>query len=136
MSDEVVTKIIEYLRSYGWESTKEHDKEILVRFLGEKSDTEFHLIVDIESSWVILTIWPYLPLLPVGKETEALQLLCKKNFDMKLARLAMTDKGDVALCVDVPTDLLSESFFHLALDIISYYADIIYPEFVYFWQNN
>lgn len=123
------------MQSYGWDFSQQNDNELITRFIGENSDTEFHLIIGITQHWIALTIYPYLLPFPMEKQTDALQLLCKHNFQLKLARLGMTEKGETTLCVDLPIEELSESLFHLGLDIISYYADIMYPDFVSFWAK-
>lgn len=135
MNESVLKDVSQYLRAYGWESSQSDDNKILVRFLGERSDTEFHVIIGIDENWIAITIWPYLPPFPPEKRLEAFQSLCQRNFQIKLARFALTDAGETVLCVDLPTKGLTEHLFHLGLDVIYYYADVMYPDLVLLWSK-
>ena len=134
MNEDIKDQLALFLKSYGWEFSKE--KEFLIRFLGESSNTEFHLIIDSDPSWISLTIWPYLPPFPKEKLLDGFILLGTHNFQMKLARLGMTDDCVVTLCVDIPLQGFNEKTFHLALDVISYYADTMYSDFIMLWEKD
>jgi len=135
MNDTLITKFGTYLKSYGWEFSQHTQDELLVRFEGENSQTEFHLIIGSDENWVSMTIWPFLFPFPIEKKTDALELLCKRNFQLRLVRLGMTENGETTLCLDLPVEGLTENGFHVALDVITYYADILYPDFVTFWSK-
>lgn len=124
-----------FLGSYGWKYDQPNDHELIVRFTGTNTETEFQLIIGVSESWIGLTIWPYLFPFPPDKEIEALKEICRTNFDIKLARLAMKSTGEITLCVDLSINGLTESYFHFALDILSYYADILYPIFLKYWEK-
>jgi hypothetical protein len=136
----IQNQIKDYIKSYEWEFSQEQEfsqgHEFLIRFLGEISNTEFHLIINVENEWISFTIWPYLPAIPKEKQIESLTLLCSHNYGMKLARFGITDDGVVALCIDLPVDGLNERTFHLALNVISYYADNLYSDFIILWNEN
>ncbi|MDD2522399.1 MAG: YbjN domain-containing protein [Anaerolineaceae bacterium] len=135
MAEPITTKIGQFIQSYDWEFTQEANNEFTTRFVGETTNTSFNLIVNIDEKWISLTVWPYLPNIPEKKEVEALQLICKRNFQIRLARLAMTDQGDIALCLDFPVEVLTEQCFHDSLDVITYYADALFPDFLSFWSE-
>ena len=130
-----LTDVGYFIDSYGWKYTKQSDDELLIVFTGENSNTEFHLVLGISENWLAITIWPYLFPFPPEKELEALKEICKVNFDIKMARLAMKTSGEITLCIDLPLNNLTESGFHLALDLITYYADTLHPIFVKFWEK-
>jgi len=125
--------ICQYLQSYGWKYSPQNENELLVRFIGESSDTEFHLIIGVEQNWISMTIWPYLMPFPSDKKIDALQLLAYQNSRIKMARLGLTENGEAIMCLDIPSDDVTEEAFHWGLDVISYYADSLYPDFVSFW---
>ncbi len=130
-----ITDLERYLESYGWKFGKQNDNELLIRFVGENTNTEFHLIISLSDNWVALTVWPYLFQFPPERELDGVKEVCKTNFDLKLARLAMKSTGEITLCIDLPATGLTESMFHIALDVISYYADNLYPKFLIFWDK-
>jgi hypothetical protein len=130
-----VTDIGKFIDSYGWKYANDGENLIAVAFKGEISDTEFHLIIEAFENWLSLTIWPYLFPFPPEKKLEALEDVCKVNFDLHMARLAMKSSGEIALCLDLPMSSLTESSFHNALDVITYYADVLFPRFVKYWDK-
>jgi len=133
MSDINLELLGKYLESYGWKY-EIHEGEFIILFKGEQSDAEFHLIMSTSENWIGLTIWPFV-FLPIGKEDAAIKFICKKNFDLKMVRLGMTEKGEISLCADLSFIDLTEKQFHNALDVLSYYADVLYPELVAFWEK-
>jgi len=136
MSDTNLQIIKKYLDNYGWEYTQKSERELILRFLGEESNTEFNLIITLDQHWVGLTIWPYLLPFPKKIEYSAIKSLCKWNFQTKLVRLGISENGETSMCLDLPLENLNEGLFHLGLDLISYYADMLYPEFVTLWSEN
>ena len=133
MTETTVSSVCMFLDSYGWKYEVFEKTKILTRFLGEKSDTQFNLIISVSEHWIGLTVWPYLLAPPKEKLNELYKRVCQLNFDLKLARLSLADTGETALCVDIPTLALDEALFHLAMDTITYYADSLYLKLLDLW---
>ena len=130
-----MSELRKYLESYGWDYQQSGENTLITRFVGDNSDTQFNLVIDSGEHWVGLTVWPYLIAFPVDRKCELTEMVCRLNYDIKMARLAQTDSGGIALCVDLPTHSLNKDMFFLALDIISYYADSLYPSLVQCWTT-
>lgn len=135
MDDEHLSRVSGYLSSYGWEYEVDAPNRILTRFADASEDTEFNLIITLSESWIGLTVWPYI----FGLRAEQAGAIWRKagqlNYQIKMARFALTEQNDVALCLDLPIDGLSETLLHRALDTISYYADTYYPVLLEMWQS-
>lgn len=135
MIKQISDQIEEFIHSYGWELERQTNGELITRFVGETTDTNFNLIIAADEKWLSLTVWPYFPYIPAKKRVGVLDLIAKRNFQMRLARLVLTDAGDVAICLDLPAETLSEPVFHTCLDVITWYADALHPEFLAFWSE-
>lgn len=135
MVEKIISEVCHYLDAYGWEYSKRDDTTVVTQFIAEECDTRFNLLVSASEHWIGLTILPFLLKFPDSKHEKLLNQICKVNLDLKLARLAQTNSGEMVLCIDLPVQFLSEEFFHLALDIITYYADSLYPVFLQLWAD-
>lgn len=135
MTAQISDQIEQFIRSYGWKFESQTNGELITRFVGETTDTNFNLIIAADEKWLSLTVWPYFPYIPTEKRTEVLDLIAKCNFQVRLARLALTASGDIAICLDLPAEALTEPVFHTCLDVITWYADSLYPEFLAFWSE-
>ena len=130
--EDALSKVESYIESYGWTYQRLEDKMLLSQFYGENADTYFNLIFTAKEYWIELTVCPYF-LLPTDKEKSVYEALCRLNFQIRFARLSISERCGVALCVDIPMEKLDEDILHLSIDVITYYADQLYPQLLEFW---
>jgi len=130
-----IETIINYFQEYGWKTTLAENGSVVARFLAEKSNVEFNLLAQVSEHWVGLTVFPYLPPFTLERRSEFAQYICHSNLEIKFARLAQTDKDETVLCLDLPTSCLTEDLFRLALDVMVYYADTLYPDLVHLYTR-
>lgn len=136
MTEPTFNQVCMYFDSYGWKYEIAADGRLVAAFAGEQSGMQFNLVVAVSEHWVGLTIWPYLMAIKEQQRGIIAGKLAMLNFyELKLARFALTSNGEVTLCLDLPVAALTESLFHVSLDMICFYADAHYAELVTLLAN-
>lgn len=129
MLQEIRSTISQYLDSYGWKYEVEGNS-FLIRFWGTSSDNEFHMEIKFDLKWINLTVYTLLFLYDESILSQVYRNIGEMNYqELIYARLAYSTKSGLTVCADVPTEDITETNFHNALDIVTYYSDKYYNQF-------
>jgi len=116
-----------YLDAYGWRYDRLPDgqgmEKVITGFFSEALAFEFTILITVLPHWIGLTVWPF-----VGPSKLGYEQLGRINFALKLVRLATNPRGETVMCLDLPSEHVTEGLFGLALDTLTYYAEALYPE--------
>lgn len=119
----VASDVQGWFKDYGWESGVSSEGQVLARFLGTASQTEFRLLTRVSEHWLAMTVFPFLPPPPPPRRARMREALGRLNFDVKVVRFAVSQDEAITLNLDVPAAWLSREVFFDALDLLVYYAD-------------
>lgn len=127
MDPDISVIVGEFLTSYTWQYERVSENLLVARFAVESSKAELSLLIGLDRNWIGLTVMPLIQAIPNRVDTLAKQI-GRINYDLKWVRLAQTSTGDVVLCLDLPSKQLTAPAFHLALDVITYYAEKLHGD--------
>lgn len=136
MANSSLSTLENYLQQYGWAYEKNDSTSMVAKFVGESSDTEFNVLFRVSEHWLSITVLPFLPKPPDEHEQEVTKKICVLNYDLKLAKLAMSNEGYIILSIELPLSNINSELFSASLDILTYYADELFPELIFYWSND
>jgi hypothetical protein len=114
-----MTTVTTWLRVFGW--THEHVDETTLRIFREPQQ-EAPFFLRLTQHWVLLKIAPVLE--PTSSRPPDLaRRLLAVNRDIRLAKFAYDEDGDVALAAELPTESLNQSELRDAIERMRRYAD-------------
>lgn len=106
---------------YEW-SYEAVDDEIWRASFATDRDEDFDLYVASSDDWLHFAVTPFTPLPTPQCESQLYTALLQLNQQMRLARLAVDEDGDVNLLLDLPLVAVTEDTFAIAMDTIVYYT--------------
>lgn len=116
------------LERYGWKYQQQDDYTLLTGFKGKAR--QFIVGLRLDSQWLTLTIVRYLQGVPIEHHASLYSELLMLNHRITFVRFALEESGDIILTADVPAERKFDyDLFATALDLLSFYADDVYPRF-------
>jgi hypothetical protein len=123
--------IREYLRRYGWTYADADADKLQVTIEGEKG--RYLLSIHLVKDWLLLTVHTFVRPARSERQEEFNARLVKWNYGVKFARGAVDENGYLVIALDLPTNnSLPYQLFTLALDVLTYYAEAAFAEFMPF----
>lgn len=123
-NDNVGIELIkQYIKKYGWEFDFSEEGVIFTDFLTQ-TDIRFFLIIRLADPWLRINIPDFLEVKKDQSLSGLSKNLLKLNYLSRQAFFSITDKNDIALCLDLYTGagLMYENF-ETAMDTITYMAE-------------
>lgn len=108
------------------------ENEIIIEFLEGDIDSVFRLIIHFTGHWISLTVCPFIMPIDNQYKSDYLLYIGRKNYDLKFIRLALTETLETVVCLDIPAEHFSEKLLIDSIDIIIYYANILYKDILTF----
>lgn len=110
--------IEDHLNSYGW-SWNSVDPNTIASEFGD-DESRYLIFFQIQSPWLRIKI-PYLILIE-NPSVEQIMNILQMNSQLRLGRLGLDDKGQIALFTDLYLDDLRFETFEITLDALTYFA--------------
>jgi hypothetical protein len=115
-----------FLEQYEW-SFERVDETILTAPF-ESADLPFLMVFQLIPPWLRLSVPAYVPLPHDESPSDLLLRALRLNQQTRLVRLAIDERGDLVLCIDLYTERgLTFSEFETALETLYYTAGALYP---------
>lgn len=119
----VATTLENYITRYGW--TYEQYDEVIVAGV-QSTWGDYFIAFQLAPPWLRLSVPALAP--GIGRSLEYYTKLLELNEHSRLARFALSNEGDVMLCIDLyTTPPPTFEQFSLSLDVLVYYAENALP---------
>jgi hypothetical protein len=119
--------VIAYMKDDGWPVKPLGEGTFRSGFRGE--GRTFPFFVHVEGAYLVIAAVPYLRIPFDEHQAERLMVrLLELNREMNFAKFSVDDDGDVVLSVEYPIAELDLTELRDALDALTFYADLHWPE--------
>jgi hypothetical protein len=123
----MATEIPAFFERYEW-SYEVVDEEVWRTSFGTEREEDFDIYIARSAEWIHFAVSPFTPLPKQECLPQLHATLLQLNQQIRLARFAVDEDGDVNLLADLPVSAFDYSSFATAMDTLVHYTQRLSPE--------
>lgn len=122
-----MSNLAAYFEEAGWPA-EQIEPDVWRCAFADEAGATYTLYALAAGEWVHLAVSPLLRVSWEAGGERLLPALLRLNQEVRLARLALDEDGDINLLADLPTAHVSARFFAETLELLAFYTDRLAPE--------